>query len=313
MSKTNRIHLTVIACIIVMAILLAFIFAINETVEITIVVLFFLASFMGLYYGIIHSKKILIGISLLLGAISFGLAIWSEHNIGIRNDRVRNAKWKEIRIKNREDSIKQVKDSLKMLEDSKRLYAQEGDSIFGKFKFGMSEAEYDKIVNEIQKETNGVISIAGHDFVISSKEFYNDKLYLLTLTSARNWVRYYYHDAHEYDDSEGYGNGFQIIEKIKKHLSKKYGEPNHGDNWHFTYKDIIVHSYMERTSKEGLLSTEYWAVFLKISNPQLVNTVKKREEEREQKIKEEREKAEEEREKAEEELQRKKESYGSGL
>lgn len=249
--------------------------------------------------------------------ITFGLFAWSYYNTSIRRDKefeimcekdkiIFAEQAKQDSIQHIKDSIQNYKDSLVMVEESKRLYAQEGDSIFGDFKFGMSEKQFEAIKAKIQRETNGLITIAGHDFRIDGCRFHNHKLYLIRLESANTWVRYYFHDAHVYDDSEGLGSGKDIVERIKDRLSKKYGKPNNSDNWHFTYKDIHVRSGVSSSSREGLLSTEYWAIFLTIYNPQMADEAERAE--KEQNLKYQNEKRS-----AEEELKRKKESFSNGL
>ena len=134
----------------------------------------------------------------------------------------------------------------------------------------------------------------------------SQKIYLIRLKSANTWVRYYFHDAHEYDDSEGLGSGNDIVERVKERLSKKYGKPNNSGNWHFTYKDINVRSGLSSSSREGLLSTEYWAIFLTIYNPQMADEAERTEKEQNLRYKNEKKAAEE-------ELIRKKESFSNGL
>ena len=119
-------------------------------------------------------------------------------------------------------------------------------------------------------------------------------------------MRYYFHDAHDYDDSEGLGNGNDIVEKIKEKLSKKYGKPNYSGNWHFLYKDIYLRSDVSSSSREGLLSTEYWGIFLTISNPQIADEAEKAEKERNLKYQNEKKASEE-------ELKKKKEFFSNGL
>ena len=259
------------------------------------------------------NKSILTLIGVIGLGITFGLIAWYEHNTSTRrdkelkimreNNKIKLAEQaKQDSIQHIKDSIQNYKDSLVMVEESKRLYAQEGDSIFGDFKFGMSEKQCEAIQTKIQRETNGRITIAGHDFRIAECRFHNHKLYFIRLKSANTWVRYYFHDANEYDDSEGLGTGNEIIERIKDRLSKKYGMPNNSGNWHFLYKDINIRSGLSSKSREGLLSTEYWAIFLTIYNPQIADEAQKAENE-----------FENEKRAAEEELRRKKESFSNGL
>lgn len=249
--------------------------------------------------------------------ITFGLIAWSEHNTSIRRDKELNIMREKNMIKLAEqakldsiqhiqDSIQYYKDSLVMVEESKRLYAQEGDSIFGEFKFGMSENQSEIIQAKIQRETGGCISVAGHDFRIERCSYHNHKLYSIRLKSANTWVRYYFHDAHDYDDSEGFGNGNDIVERIKERLSIKYGKPNNLGNWHFLYKDIDISSGISSSSREGLLSTEYWGVFLTISNPQIADEAEKENNKINLKYQNERKAAEE-------KHKKKKESFSSGL
>lgn len=263
-------------------------------------------------------KKSLLTVVGIMGfGITFGLIAWSEYNTSIRRDKELGIMLEKNKIKFAEqakqdsiqhikDSIQNYKDSLVMVEESKRLYAQEGDSIFGDFKFGMSEKQSEAIQAKIQRETGGRISIAGHDFKIEGCNYHNHKLYSIRLKSANTWVRYYFHDAHDYDDSEGLGNGNDIVEKIKEKLSKKYGKPNYSGNWHFLYKDIYLRSDVSSSSREGLLSTEYWGIFLTISNPQIADEAEKAEKERNLKYQNEKKASEE-------ELKKKKEFFSNGL
>lgn len=304
---------------IVVAILLIFATGFSEGLEKTVMYILGGLSLLSLIIATMDDdKKSLLTLVGVIGfGITFGLIAWSEHNSSIRRDKeyeimheknkIKFAEQaKQDSIKHIKDSIQNYKDSLAMVEDSKRLYAQEGDSIFGDFNFGMSEKQCEAIIAKIQKETNGCITIADHDFRIDGCRFHNHKLYLIRLKSANTWVRYYFHDAHDYDDSEGLGTGNDIVERIKDRLSKKYGKPNNSDNWHFTYKDINVRSGVSSSSREGLLSTEYWAIFLTIYNPQMADEAERAE--KDQNLKYQNEKRA-----AEEELKRKKESFSDGL
>ena len=300
-------------------ILLIFTTGVSEDMEIVVELILAISSCRILINAITEKKNkgqyAIVGVIGL--CITIGLFTWSNHN-----DRIRIFKGKAIEKENLNiqfaerakqdslqhisDSIQNNKDSLAIVEDSKRLYAQEGDSIFGDFKFGMSEKQCEVIQNRIQKETNGRITIANHDFRIDECRYHNHKLYYIRLKSANTWVRYYFHDAHEYDDSEGLGDGKNIVERIKKRLSLKYGNPNNSGNWHFTYKDITVRSGLSYKSREGLLSTEYWGVFLTISNPQLAEEAQIAEHELKNKV-------DAEKKNEEEDIRRKKESFADGL
>lgn len=276
----SRKKLFISAFAILIVILLVFALGFSETLENIIMFVIGGASLFTLIAAAMSdsSKAILTGIGAVGFAVTFSLIAWSEHNTSIRRDKELAIKFetnkekfaeqaKQDSVQHIKDSIQNIKDSLQMIENSKRLYAQEGDSIFGRFRFGMSQNQFDAISRIINKETNGVISIAGHDFKIGNYKFYDNRLYYIQLKSANTWVRYYFHDAHDYDDSEGLGTGSDIVERIKERLKKKYGNPNKGDYWHFTHKDINVYSGVSSRSREGLLSTEYWAVFLTFSNP----------------------------------------------
>ncbi|MDO4951234.1 MAG: hypothetical protein Q4E49_04155 [Bacteroidales bacterium] len=245
--------------------------------------------------------------------ITFCLIAWTEYNTSVRTDWKYKEIDKEYNIKHAADSIQHIKDSIQnykdsmaMVAESERLYALEGDSIFGDFRFGMSEKQCEAIRTKIQKETNGSISIADYDFKIDYCRFHHNKLYFIRLKSANTWVRYYFYEDNEYDDSEGLGTGDDIVDKIKNRLSKKYGKPNNCGDWHFTYKDINVRSGSSEEIREGLLRTEYWAVFITIYNPQMADESEK--EEKEEYLKQQNEQKA-----AEEELKRKKESFTSGL
>lgn len=304
---------------IVVAILLVFTTGFSEGLETVIMFILGGLSLLVLIIAAMDNKNK--SFFTLLGVvgfgITFGLIAWSEHNSGVRRDkeyeimREKNEikfaeQAKQDSIQHIKDSIQNYKDSLVMVEESKRLYAQEGDSIFGDFKFGMSEKQCEAIKAKIQRETNGRITIAGHDFRVDGCRYHNHKLYLIRLKSANTWVRYYFHDAHEYDDSEGLGSCKDIVERIKDRLSKKYGKPNNSDNWHFTYKDINVRSGVSSSSREGLLSTEYWAIFLTIYHPQMADEAEMAEKEQNLKFQNEKRAAEE-------ELKKKKESFSNGL
>ena len=304
---------------VVVAILLVFATGFSEGLETAIMFILGGLSLLVLIIAAMDdkNKSFLTLLGVIGFGITFGLIAWSDYNTSVRRDKELDIMREKNKIKFAEqakqdsiqhikDSIQNYKDSLVMVEDSKRLYAQEGDSIFGDFKFGMSEKQCEAINTKIQRETNGRITIAGHDFRIDGCRYHNHKLYLIRLKSANTWVRYYFHDAHEYDDSEGLGTGNDIVERVKERLSKKYGKPNNSGNWHFTYKDINVRSGLSSSSREGLLSTEYWAIFLTIYNPQMADEAERAE--KEQKLKYQNEKKA-----AEEELIRKKESFSNGL
>lgn len=315
--KIKKLLIGVFAVLVM--ILLVFAIGFSETIE---NIIMFIIGGLSLITLIIASmsddnKSLLTGIGVLGFAVTFGLIAWSEHNTSIRREKelivMREAnkeklaeQAKQDSIQHINDSIQDIKDSLQMVEDSKRLYAQEGDSVFGSFRFGMKQTEFDAIMRNINKETNGRISIAGHDFKIDGYRFFEDRLYYIRLKSVNTWVRYYFHDAHEYDDSEGLGTGSEIVERIKDRFAKKYGKPNRGDDWHYTHKDINVRSGVSSKSREGLLSTEYWAIFLTFSNPQIEQEAEKAEKINQEKIAKEKKASEE-------EYQKKKESFGSGL
>jgi flagellin-like hook-associated protein FlgL len=202
------------------------------------------------------------------------------------------------------DSIQHRKDSINNVAESKKLYEKEGDTIFGKFLFGMSKKDFEKIVSTIKRETHGVISISGYDFEIYDSKFYNNKLYSLTLSKVNHWTRYYYHDAHEYETDN---DGSEIVNAIKESFSKKYGTPNNSwGQWNFSHKHIYVRAGVLYKSREGLLSTETWTVFISFTDPITENVVDK---ERQEEVN----KKEEERKAAEEALKKKKESFGGGL
>ena len=294
---------------IVIVILAIYISGFSSFLEWVCIVLVGIPALLSLVACKDDSKMILAFV--VLAIITFGLLVWNESNNSSRKDKelkklyaVNHAKYIEDSIKRvKEDSIQKIKmreEALQNTEDSKKLYEQEGDSIFGAFFFGMSENKFQKVLETINGETNGRISIANHDFRVNDYKFYKNQLYFLRLRSANEWVRYYFHDAHEYDDSEGLGNGGDIVDRVKGRLTQKYGNPNRDNGWHFTHKDIIVMSNCTSRSREGLLSTEFWAVTLLFKNPLIEMEADKTELENQKKD-------------VENELQRKKESFAKGL
>ena len=247
--------------------------------------------------------------------ITFGLLAWSDSNNQSRKEKEfrimhekNKLKWaeqeKEDSIQKVKDSIQHYKDSILIAEESKKLYEREGDTIFGKFLFGMSKKDFDNIKSRIEKETHGIISISGYDFKIDDYKFYNNRLYSITLKKTNSWTRYYYHDANEYEEDN---DGSDIVNKIRESFSKRYGSPHssYGD-WHFNHKHISVDAKSYSSSREGLLSTESWSVFITFKDPATISIIDKAEQEK-------RIRAEQERKEAGEALQKKKESFGGGL
>lgn len=240
--------------------------------------------------------------------ITFGLFAWSDSNTHSRKLKEFNIKHENNKLmwaeQKKEDSIQKVKDSILIAEESMKLYEREGDTIFGKFLFGMSKKDFDNIKLRIEKETHGIISISGYDFKIDDYKFYNNKLYSITLKKTNSWTRYYYHDANEYEEDN---DGSDIVNKIRESFSKRYGSPNSSfGDWHFNHKHISVDAKLYSSSREGLLSTESWSVFITFIDPVTKSVIDKAEQEK--KIR-----AEQERKEAEEAFQKKKESFGGGL
>lgn len=310
-------------CITVI-ILAIFGFAFSETLENAITFIFCIISF-GLLFLTFYSSSFvftreryiffsILGGFIVTGLIGYGLYSWSVHNDGRRREwRTKDAKEKahliqkeqqrEDSIQHIKDSIQNYKDSLAMVEASKKIFEKEGNLIFGQFNFGMSKAEFDKVSKVIDKETNGLISIAGNDFRITDANFVKDKMYRLKLESARKWNRYFYYEDSQYEEEN---DGSEIVAKIKEHIAKKYGEPNHYGEWHFLHKDISIKAGSLSSEKIGLVREEKWGVVIYFTNPELYN-------ESQLLKKEEKEKAERERQKVELALQKKKESFSSGL
>lgn len=262
-----------------------------------------------------NNKGLLTLIGVIGFGITFGLIAWSEHNSSIRRDKEWAIRREENKlkfaeqarqdsIKHIEDSIQHQKDSILIAEESRKLYEREGDTIFGKFLFGMSKSAFDNLKARIDRETGGNISISDYDFKILDSEFHNNKLYSLKLISDNKWTRYYYHDAHEYEEDN---DGSDQVQHIIGSFSKKYGKPNGStQNWHFSHKDISVYATSSYKSREGLLNTEIWAVFISFVQPTTASAIYK--------AKEEKKRNEEQEKKAREnELKRKKEAFGGGL
>lgn len=316
MNKKNNV---IIAGIIILAIVLTvYGIGFSEGLEITIFVILGILSIIAIWIGFnsgLESDRKLIGIGFLGLAIAIGLVVWNDSNNSSRSRKdlearleSAKAKWAEQEridsIQQIEDSIKHYKDSIFIANESKKLYEKEGDTIFGKFLFGMSKKDFDNLKSRIEKETHGVISISGYDFKIDDYKFYNNKMYSLTIKTTNSWTRYYYHDAHEYEENN---DGSDIVSKIKESFSNKYGSPHNSfGNWYFNHKHISVGAKSYYSSREGLLSTESWAVFITFKDPVTEDNVDKAEQVK-------RKKAEEEWRRREEEFQKKKESYGGGL
>lgn len=312
MESKNIVYAGIAALAII---LIVFALGISESVEITIFVIVGLLSIFTLWGGFKDEDKKLIGIGFLGIAIAFGLAIWSDANSSSRSKKRlqemrenRKARWaeqaKQDSIQHIEDSIQHHKDSIRVAEESKKLYEKEGETIFGKFLFGMSKKDFDGLMTVIGRETNGVISISDYDFKIDDYKFYNNKLYSLTLRSTNTWTRYYYHDANEYEEDN---DGSEKVKHIIDSFSKKYGSPNNrARDWHFNHKDISVYANSYYKTREGLLSTERWAIFIFFVEPKTEGLIYKEEQNRKRK-------EEQEYKAAEEELKKKKEAYGGGL
>lgn len=307
-----------VAGVILAIIIIIFGLGFSEGLEIAIIIVLGVISLFSLFASY-NSKNETDRKVAWMGAlglvITIGLLAWSDSNTHSRKEKEYRIKYeknklmwaeqeKEDSIQKVNDSIQHYRDSIRIAEVSKELYKKEGDTIFGKFLFGMSKKDFESINSKIKRETNGIISISGYDFIISDYDFYNNKLYSLSLRKASSWTRYYYHDAHEYEEDN---NGSEIVKTIVDSFSKKYGSPNMSDgHWHFTHKDINVRAASIYSTREGLLSTESWSVLIYFEEPVTVEAVKKEEQDK-------KEKAEQERKAAAEALQKKKESFGGGL
>ena len=227
-----------------------------------------------------------------------------------------------------EDIISKLKDKFDEYDNisfSKKLYQQEGDSIFGNFKFCMSQAEFNNNYNMISRETNGLIRIAGVDFHINkdSVKFFHDSLYYLPL-ETETWDMTYYRDIGKYEN--GYNGKFDCS-AVAKHLSKKYGidkhkelEKNELSNsylWDFTHKRIEVycnklHSKIENEYM-NMVRDEIWTLTLSFTNKNLEKKAKKEEREKYLLLSQKEKLKKDEENKKKEELNKKKESFASGL
>lgn len=322
--KKDSLFLT-IGVIALVFILAVFIIGGSEGAEITIIVILGLISIFTIWLGNnngIGTNWKIVGTGFLGLVITAGLVLWSDYNATSRKEKEwqtmkenRELMWaekeKEDSIQRIEDSIQHHKDSIRIAEESKKLYEKEGDTILGKFLFGMSQKDFNLIKSTIERETNGIISISNYDFRIDDYKFHNDKLYFLTLKKTNSWTRYYYYDVHEYEeDNDGSG----IVEEIIKSFSKRYGSPNNSFGvWHYNHKDIRVYAKSYYKSRKGLLRTEGWAVFIEFTDPVTEGILYKAKQEQEKIAEEARKKAEIKRKKAEETLQKKKEEFGGGL
>lgn len=307
-----------VAGVILAIIIIIFGLGFSEGLEMTIIVILGVFSLFSLFAGY-NSKnetdRKVAWMGVLGLVITFGLLAWSGSNTHSRKEkefRIKHEKnklmWaeqaKEDSIQKVKDSIQHYKDSILIAEESKKLYEREGDTIFGKFLFGMSKKDFDNIKLKIEKETHGIISISGYDFKIDDYKFYNNKLYSITLKKTNSWTRYYYHDVNEYEEDN---DGSDIVNKIRESFSKRYGSPNSSfGDWQFNHKHISVDAKSYSSSREGLLSTESWSVFITFKDPITKSVIDKAEQEK-------RIKAEQERKEAEEAFQKKKESFGGGL
>ena len=322
--KKDSLFLT-IGVIALVFILAVFIIGGSEGAEITIIVIFGLISIFTIWLGNnngIGTNWKIVGTGFLGLVITAGLVLWSDYNATSRKEKEwqtmkknRELMWaekeKEDSIQRIEDSIQHHKDSIRIAEESKKLYEKEGDTIFGKFLFGMSQKDFNLIKSTIERETNGIISISNYDFRIDDYKFHNDKLYSLTLKMTNSWTRYYYYEVHEYEKDN---DGSEIVKTIKDSFSKKYGYPNNSlGYWHYNHKEIRVYATSYYNSREGLLGTEQWAVFIEFTDPVTEGILYKAKQEQEKIAEEARKNAEIERKKAEETLQKKKEEFGGGL
>ena len=295
---------------IVALILIVFATGFSEGLETAIEWIIGGASLLTLIVAIMDNNKGLLTLIGVIGfGITFGLIAWSEHNSSIRRYKELTIRREENKlkfaeqakqdsIKHIEDSIQHQKDSIIIAEESRKLFEREGDTIFGEFLFGMSKSAFDNLKARIDRETGGKILISDYDFKILDSEFHNNKLYSLKLISDNSWTRFYYHDVHEYEEDN---DGSNQVQHIIDSFSKKYGKPNRsGRNWHFCHKDISVYATSSYESREGLLSTENWAVFISFVQPTTASAVYKAREEKERKARE-------------DEQKRKKEAFGGGL
>lgn len=158
-------------------------------------------------------------------------------------------------------------DSLKYSEASKVLFEKEGDHIIKDFYFGMSHEVFDSAVVVLSKASSGLIKIGNQDFIIKYKDFYENKLYQLILSSANTWIRYYYTDCFEYDDIDGDDDGSEKAEAVRNELKNRFGAPNKGEDWFFLNKNVSVKAASVDEKTEGLLRTERWAVIVSFKNP----------------------------------------------
>ncbi len=151
---------------------------------------------------------------------------------------------------------------LREQQDSIRKYRelhQENDNvkIFGDFYLGMSQNQFNSILNEIQNTTNGVIRIANTDFRIATDSCIFDKnknlvsfvihskstMYLETTTSYNPIV------GKETLDFISYG--WDTMQNVKKFFMNKYGIPTNLEDtteksditWRFVHKNIKIYPY----------------------------------------------------------------------
>lgn len=312
MESKNFIYVGIIAVAII---LLVFTLGFSEGLEQALLIIVVLSSILSLWWGINKGDEKSLGLGFFGILIAIGLGVWSDYNSDSRSKKKvqemkesSKARWeekaKQDSIKHIEDSIQHYKDSIRIAEESRKLYEKEGDTVFGQFLFGMSKKEFDGLLSIIEHETNGLISISDYDFKIVDYKFYNNKLYSLTLRTDNTWTRYYYHDANEYEEMN---DGSGMVEHIIESFSKKYGKPNRRQGvWHFNHKDIYVHAGSYYNSREGLLSTESWGVFINFVEPKIEGLIYREEQNKKNKM-------EQERKAVEEELKKKKESYGGGI
>lgn len=305
---------------IIAIIILCFSFALSSILEIIVLILLGILAFGAFVWAKSEDNNPLGCIVMLVAIALFGCCLaWHDSNNRKRDEKKRMELLEVERQYEEERDAKEAEEAAKRAKEieerSKKLYAEEGNRIFGEFYFGMSQNEFKKILNKIEKETNGRIRIGEMDFVIDyiKTKFTNDKLSEVVLRSTDTWIRYYYLDAHEYDDIDGGDDGKDKAEKIFKQLEQKYGPRTSPTGWEFNYKIIDIRTKSFYRETEGLLRTEDWGIEMRISQPAIIREQDQRLEEEAKAAKAKADALVKERLKQDSIMNKKKESFADGI
>lgn len=196
-------------------------------------------------------KKIII-------AILVGLLLSCSNN----SNKFKNGIEETVNDLEQESKDSLTQERIKFLSDS--LYEIDGERIFGNFFFGMTKNEFKKQIELLNKETQGIISIKGYEYMINEEKclFYSNQLYLVELVSTFPDYLIDFELSHE----EKMGRIKDSEKTLLELFEDKYGKAHDEHGWHFIHKDISV-SYAPKDPFAEDMEQFRWASFIRISKP----------------------------------------------